>query len=73
MTYWSNHCSAIVLTDKLSSQSLGYAFAQNLMRHYKAERDSKKEVMAMISMDLGHCDGRKHYIKLVYGNTGEEQ
>ena len=49
MTYWSNHCSAIVLTDKLSSQSLGYAFAQNLMRHYKAERDSKKEVMAMIS------------------------
>lgn len=43
------------------------------MRHYKAKRDSEKEVMAMVSMDLGHCDGRKRYIKLVYGNTGKEQ
>jgi|GEM_PF-5099753 len=43
------------------------------MRYYQAQGHSEKEVMAMVSMDLGHGDGRGRYIKLVYGNTGEEQ
>lgn len=58
MTYWDNHCSAIGLTDKLKSHSLWYTFTQDLMQYYKAKRDSEKEVMAMVSMDLGHSDGR---------------
>lgn len=43
MTYWRNHCSAIVLTDKLASNDLRYAFNQDLIQYYKAERDSKKK------------------------------
>lgn len=73
MTYWRNHCSSIGLTGKLAPHSLRYAFAQDLMRYYKAQGHSEKEVMAMVSMDLGHGDGRGRYIKLVYGNTGEEE
>lgn len=73
MTYWRNHCSSIGLMGKLAPHSLRYVFAQDLMRYYKAKGHSKKEVMAMVSMDLGHGDGRGRYIKLVYGNTGEEK
>ncbi|HEK2042028.1 hypothetical protein KUA05_02150 [Proteus mirabilis] len=72
MIYWRNHCSSIGLTGKLAPHRLRYTFAQDLMRYYKGKRHSEKEVMAMVSMDLSHGDGRGRYIKLVYGNKEEE-
>lgn len=73
MTYGRDHCSAIGLTGKLAPHSLRYTSVQNLICYCKAQGHSEKEVMAMVSMDLGHSDSRGRYIKLVYGNTGEDQ
>lgn len=67
MSYWHNHCRSVGLTGTLSPHSLRYAFAQDAMRYYLAQGYTKKEALALTSMDLGHGDGRGRYIKQVYG------
>jgi hypothetical protein len=43
-----------------------YAFAQERMRAYIAEGYSEREARAATSLDLGHGDGRGHYVASVY-------
>lgn len=70
MTYWHNHCDAIGLKGLISPHSLRYAFAQDVMTHYLAQGHTKKEALALTSMDLGHGDGRGRYVEKVYSLKG---
>lgn len=70
MSYWHNHCDAIGLKGQISPHSLRYAFAQDAMTHYLAQGHTKKEALALTSMDLGHGDGRGRYIEKVYSLKG---
>ena len=57
-------------TGRESGHSLRYAFAQEQMRAYIANGYSRREALALTSMDLGHGDGRGRYIEQVYGQQG---
>ncbi|MDC9589534.1 integrase domain-containing protein [Xenorhabdus sp. XENO-10] len=46
--------------------SMRYHFAQQSGEHYIAQGFSEREALALVSMDLGHGDGRGRYIKQVY-------
>ncbi|MFD1261643.1 integrase domain-containing protein [Entomomonas asaccharolytica] len=66
MTYWRNHTAALGLRGTISPHSLRYAYAHDGMQHYQEQGYSEKEALAMVSMDLGHGDGRGRYVKRVY-------
>lgn len=70
MSYWHNHCDAIGLKGQISPHSLRYAFAQDVMTYYLVQGYTKKEALALTSMDLGHGDGRGRYIEKVYSLKG---
>lgn len=72
MDYWHNQAVHIGLTGAYSPHSLRYAWAQDAIRHYLAQRFSRKETLAMVAMDLGHGDGRGRYVAQVYGLRGKE-
>lgn len=67
MDYWHNQATRIGLTGTYSPHSLRYAWAQDAILHYLAQGFSRKEVLAMVAMDLGHGDGRGRYVAQVYG------
>ncbi|EHD23233.1 DNA-binding protein [Brenneria nigrifluens] len=67
MKYWHGQASRIGLTGAYSPHSLRYAWAQDAIRHYLAQRFSEKEALALVAMDLGHGDGRGRYVAQVYG------
>ncbi|MDE1480161.1 integrase domain-containing protein [Xenorhabdus bovienii] len=54
------------LVGKLAPHSMRYHFAQQSGAHYKAQGFSEQEALALVSMDLGHGDGRGRYIRQVY-------
>ncbi|MBG2990013.1 integrase domain-containing protein, partial [Proteus mirabilis] len=54
------------LTGKYAPHSLRYAWAVNAMDYHKNHGMSDDEAKAMVSMDLGHGDGRGRYIERVY-------
>ncbi|MFP1887049.1 integrase domain-containing protein [Lonsdalea quercina] len=54
------------LIGEKAPHSMRYNFARELSSFHKAQGFNEKEVMAMISMDLGHGDGRGRYIRQVY-------
>ncbi|MBD2786475.1 integrase domain-containing protein [Xenorhabdus sp. DI] len=54
------------LMGKQSPHSMRYHFAQQSGAHYKAQGFSDREALALVSMDLGHGDGRGRYIRQVY-------
>ena len=72
MNCWHDQAKALGLKGKIASHSLRYAFSHNLMKYYLDQGYPEKETLAMTSMDLGHGDGRGHYIKTVYGKKGKE-
>lgn len=72
MTYWRNHTRAIGLKGQISPHSLRYAFAQQVFTYYQQQGCSRKEALALTSMDLGHGDGRGAYVKQVYSRKGEQ-
>lgn len=59
------------LTGKHSPHSLRYAYAKDAAKFHE-DKFSKKETLAMVSMDLGHGDGRGRYIAQVYYQNTEE-
>ncbi|WP_423732591.1 integrase domain-containing protein [Hafnia paralvei] len=67
MDYWHNRAARIGLTGAYSPHSLRYAWAQDAIHHYLTQGFSRKEALAMTSMDLGHGDGRGRYVAQVYG------
>lgn len=70
MAYWHNNCEAVGLTGVISPHSLRYAFAQDAMTYYITQGHTKKEALALTSMDLGHGDGRGRYVENVYSLKG---
>lgn len=54
-------------TGESSGHALRYAFAQDQVRHYRADGFSEKEALAQTSLALGHGDGRGRYVRQVYG------
>lgn len=69
MNYWYDQAKSLGLIVKIVSHSLRYAFTHDLMNYYLEERYPEEEGLAMISMDLGHSDGRDNYIRTVYGKN----
>ncbi|MEQ5169343.1 integrase domain-containing protein [Proteus terrae] len=54
------------LTGKYAPHSLRYAWAVNAMDYHKSNGMSDDEAKAMVSMDLGHGNGRGRYVERVY-------
>ncbi|CDG22213.1 putative integrase [Xenorhabdus poinarii G6] len=61
------------LEGKQAPHSMRYHFAQQSGAHYKAQGFSEREVLALVSMDLGHGDGRGRYIRQVYYQNNETE
>ncbi|WP_145931177.1 integrase domain-containing protein [Yersinia bercovieri] len=59
------------LTGKESPHSLRYAYSREATEYHMNKGLSRKEAEAMVSMDLGHGDGRGHYIARVYNRVSE--
>ncbi|MBC8947168.1 integrase domain-containing protein [Xenorhabdus indica] len=66
MNYWRAHTTKIGLTGCHSPHSLRYAWAQDALRFYQQNGFSRQEARALVSMDLGHGDGRGRYVERVY-------
>ncbi|MBE8597835.1 integrase domain-containing protein [Xenorhabdus sp. BG5] len=54
------------LSGNKAPHSMRYHFAQQSGEYYKAQGFSEREALALVSMDLGHGDGRGRYIRQVY-------
>lgn len=59
------------LTGKESPHSLRYAYSREATEYHMRKGLSRKEAEAMVSMDLGHGDGRGHYVARVYNRVDE--
>ncbi|EAO2687073.1 DNA-binding protein [Salmonella enterica] len=60
------------MTGEHSPHSMRYSYAENSGQFHEANGLNDKEVLAMISMDLGHGDGRGRYIAQVYRQITDE-
>nr|WP_315708200.1 integrase domain-containing protein [Brenneria ulupoensis] len=54
------------LNGEKAPHSMRYNFARELSKYHKDNGFNDSEVLALVSMDLGHGDGRGRYIKQVY-------
>ncbi|QNK33243.1 integrase domain-containing protein [Serratia sp. JUb9] len=54
------------MTGKDAPHSLRYAYARDAVTHHVKNGMSREEANALVSMDLGHGDGRGRYIRQVY-------
>ncbi|MCG3471139.1 integrase domain-containing protein [Xenorhabdus bovienii] len=61
------------LNGNKAPHSMRYHFAQQSGAHYTAQGFSEREVLALVSMDLGHGDGRGRYIRQVYYRNIESE
>lgn len=61
------------LTGKSAPHSLRYAWAVDAMEFHSRSGMSEKEVSALVSMDLGHGDGRGRYVVRVYAKSSESE
>lgn len=69
MNYFSNTSRLLELTGQHSHHSLRYAYAVDGINAYIKQGFTIREALAMVSMDLGHGDGRGRYIKSIYGRS----
>ncbi|MCC8368205.1 integrase domain-containing protein [Xenorhabdus sp. PB61.4] len=69
MNYWRTHTTKIGLTGRYSPHSLRYAWAQEALNFYQQKGFSRQEARALVSMDLGHGDGRGRYVERVYSRS----
>lgn len=70
MDRFHNEARALGLTGKEAPHSLRYAYACDAVRAYQEQGYSTREALALASADLGHGDGRGHYIAHVYTKEG---
>jgi len=61
------------LVGKYAPHSLRYAYSRDATEHHIKNGFSQKEAEALVSMDLGHGDGRGHYVARVYNKTGGDE
>ncbi|MFP1792702.1 integrase domain-containing protein [Lonsdalea quercina] len=66
MNRWRSQTALAGLKGQYSPHSLRYAWAQDAMRYYRQQGFSNREASALVSMDLGHGDGRGRYVERVY-------
>ncbi|MEB7887320.1 integrase domain-containing protein [Serratia fonticola] len=66
MAYWCRTATKVGLQGAYAPHSLRYAWAQRALQHYQDRGFSHKESLALVSMDLGHGDGRGRYVERVY-------
>ncbi|MGK3131372.1 integrase domain-containing protein [Pantoea sp. C8B4] len=59
------------MTEIHAPHSLRYAYSQDAVNHYLENGMSRKEAEALVSMDLGHGDGRGDYVARVYNRVDE--
>ncbi len=64
---WRSQTALAGLKGQYSPHSLRYAWAQDAMHYYRQQGFSNREASALVSMDLGHGDGRGRYVGRVYG------
>ncbi|EPA8553734.1 TPA: integrase domain-containing protein [Yersinia enterocolitica] len=57
------------LTGKYAPHSLRYAWAVDALEYHKSSGMSDNEARAMVSMDLGHGDGRGRYVERIYSKA----
>ncbi|WP_071827957.1 integrase domain-containing protein, partial [Xenorhabdus nematophila] len=69
MNYWRTHTTRIGLKGCHSPHSLRYAWAQDALAFYQQNGFSRQEARALVSMDLGHGDGRGRYVERVYSRS----
>lgn len=58
--------ASVGLSGQEASHALRYQWAQDQARRYEAEGMERPEVLARLSLDLGHGDGRGRYVEAVY-------
>lgn len=61
-------CKKIGLSGDLTGHSMRYAFAQNLKASLLTQGFRESEANSLVSLALGHGDGRGRYVKSVYMN-----
>ncbi|WP_215845223.1 integrase domain-containing protein [Candidatus Pantoea bituminis] len=59
------------MTGNIAPHSLRYAYSQDAVNHHLENGMSRKEAEALVSMDLGHGDGRGAYVARVYNRVDE--
>ncbi|MEQ4903589.1 integrase domain-containing protein [Enterobacter hormaechei] len=59
------------LTGKYAPHSLRYAWANDALTFHQRRGLSRDEARAMVSMDLGHGDGRGRYVARVYSKIDD--
>ncbi|KJV25373.1 integrase domain-containing protein [Pantoea sp. SM3] len=59
------------MTGIYAPHSLRYAYSRDAVNHHLENGMSRKEAEALVSMDLGHGDGRGAYVVRVYNRTAE--
>lgn len=60
------------LKGKISPHSLRYAYSQDATKFYLDQGFCQKEAEAMVSMDLGHGDGRGQYVARIYNKAMDD-
>lgn len=63
---YRNISREVGMTGEYAPHSLRYAYSQDAIIHHVNSGMSRQEAEALVSMDLGHGDGRGRYIKQVY-------
>lgn len=61
------------MTGENAPHSLRYAYAKDAVNFHVKNGMSRNEAEALVSMDLGHGDGRGRYIKQVYFKEGLDE
>lgn len=59
------------MTGKEAPHSLRYSYSRDAVDYHIAQGVSRKEAEAIVSMDLGHGDGRGAYIARVYNRVSD--
>ncbi len=61
------------LVGKYAPHSLRYAYSRDATAFHIRKGFSQKEAEALVSMDLGHGDGRGHYVARVYNKVDSDE
>jgi Ser-tRNA(Ala) deacylase AlaX len=61
------------LVGKYAPHSLRYAYSRDATALHIKKGFSQKEAEALVSMDLGHGDGRGHYVARVYNKVDSDE
>ena len=59
-------CAAVGLTGEHASHALRCTYAKDRFDYYLGATGSRREALALTSLDLGHGDGRGTYVAKVY-------